>query len=151
MNTMTPEEKIAIEWECGQLSLRFMALNDQQDWTAMCALLTEDATFARPTDPDNPVTGRTEIRAAFDARPAGRITRHICTNLIIEARSPTEASGTMYALLFTGAADKRGKIGVIADDRQLIGEFYDDYVRTAEGWRIARRSGKIIFSTEDNK
>lgn len=148
---MTPEEKTAIEWECGQLSLRFMALNDRQEWAAMCALLTEDATFARPTDPDNPVSGRAEIQAAFEARPAGRITRHLCTNMIVTAESPTKASGAMYALLYTGAADRRGEQGVIADRKQLVGEFYDDYMRTDEGWRIARRRGKIIFSTEDGK
>jgi ketosteroid isomerase-like protein len=149
MSAMSPGEKSTIEWECGQLSLRFMALNDQQDWAAMCGLLTEDAIFARPTDPDNEISGRAEIRAAFEARPTGRITRHICTNIIIEAKSPTEASGTMYALLYTGAADNSGELGVIADDKQLIGEFYDDYVRTGEGWRIARHRGKIIFATED--
>lgn len=151
MSGMTPEEKSAIEWECGQLSLRFMALNDRQDWAGMCALLTEDATFARPTDPDNPVSGRAKIQAAFEARPAGRITRHICTNMIVTAESPTKASGTMYALLYAGAADNRGELGIIADGKQLVGEFYDDYVRTGEGWRIAGRSGKIIFATEDEK
>ncbi len=148
MNTMTPEQKSAIEWECGQLSLRFMAHNDQREWSKMCALLTENATFARPTDPDHPICGRAAILAAFEARPADRITRHICTNMIITAVSPSQASGTMYALLFTGAIDNRGDLGIIADERQLIGEFEDDYIRTEDGWRIGNRRGRIIFSTE---
>jgi len=151
MNSVSPDERTVIESECRQLALRFMALNDQKKWGDMCSLLTDDASFARPTDPDNPIIGRAEIQAAFEARPAGKITRHICTNMIITVQSPSQASGTMYALLYTGAADNQGDLGVIADERQLLGEFYDDYVRTDEGWRIAKRSGKIIFSTEDKK
>jgi hypothetical protein len=151
MNFMSPDERIVIESECRQLALCFMALNDQKKWHDMCALLTDDASFARPTDPDNPISGRAEIQAAFEARPAGRITRHICTNMIVTVESAEKATGTMYALLYTGAADNQGDLGVIADERQLLGEFYDDYVRTEDGWRIAKRSGRIIFSTEDNK
>jgi hypothetical protein len=148
---MEDQEKTIIEAECRQLALRFMALNDQQNWSEMCALLTDDASFARPTDPDNPIIGRLEIQAVFEARPAGKITRHICTNMIITVESADKASGSMYALLYTGATDNEGDLGIVADRRQLIGEFYDDYVRTDEGWRIAKRSGRIIFSTEDNK
>jgi hypothetical protein len=151
MSTMTPEERLTIESECRQLALRLIALNDQQNWNEMCALLTDDAQFARPTDPDHPISGRAEIQAAFEARPAGRITRHICTNMVITALSPSQATGSMYALLYTGSTENRSDFGVIADERQLVGEFEDDYVRTDEGWRIARRSGRIIFSTEDNK
>lgn len=145
---MTPEQKSAIEWECRQLALQFTAHNDRQEWDEMCSLLTEDATFARPTDPDNPLKGRAAIQAAYEARPANRITRHICTNMIVTAMSPSQASGTMYALLYAGAEDNRGDLGIVADDRQLVGEFEDDYVLTEEGWRIDCRRGRIIFSTE---
>jgi hypothetical protein len=145
---MTPEQKGAIEWECRQLALRFTAHNDRQEWHEMCSLLTEDATFARPTDPDNPLKGRAAIQAAYEARATDRITRHICTNMIITAMSPSRASGTMYALLYAGAAKNIGDLGIVADDRQLVGEFEDDYVLTNDGWRIDSRRGRIIFSTE---
>jgi hypothetical protein len=144
---MTPEEKLTIESECRRLALQFMALSDRQNWSDMCALLTDDATFVRPTDPDHPIVGRAEIQAAFEARPASKITRHICTNVIITALSPSQASGSLYALLFTGSTDNRGELGIIADGRQLVGEFEDEYVHTDQGWRIARRSGRIIFAT----
>lgn len=144
---MSPEDRIATESACRQLVLRFMALNDRQEWQRMCELLTEDATFVRPTDPEHPLTGRVNIRAAFEARPAARITRHLCTNIIITARSSSRASGTMYALLFTGAIENRGDIGIVADERQLVGEFEHDFVHTEDGWRIARHCGKIVFST----
>lgn len=143
---MTPAERQIIEWECRQLALRFTAHCDRQEWAAACTLLTEDAVFARPTDPGNPLHGRAGIQAAFEARPATRITRHICTNLVVTARSDTEASGHLYALLYMGDA---GDADIaIADEKQLVGEFQDEYLRTGDGWRIAKRAGKIVFSTK---
>ena len=148
MSTMTPGQKSAIEWECRQLALRFTAHNDRQEWDEMCSLLTENATFARPTDPDNPLKGRAAIQAAYEARATDRITRHICTNMIITAMSPSQASGTMYALLYAGSTGNPADLGLVADGRQLVGEFADDYVLTEDGWRIDSRRGRIIFSTE---
>ena len=113
----------------------------------MCSLLTEDASFARPTDPDHPITGRVAIQAAYEGRPADRITRHICTNMIINAESLSRAYGTMYALLYAGSTGNPADLGLLADDRQLVGEFEDDYVLTEDGWRIDSRRGRIIFSS----
>lgn len=145
---MTPAEKQLIEWECRQLALRFTAHCDRQEWREACALLTEDAEFARPANPDNPLRGRAAIRAAFEARPATRITRHICTNFIVNARSETEVTGQMYAVLYTGEAGSDDAPVTIADEKQFIGEFLDNYVRTEHGWRIRKRIGRVVLSTK---
>ena len=144
---MTPAERQIIEWECRQLALRFTVHSDRQEWQAACALLTEDAVFARPTDPDNPLHGRVAIQAAFESRPGERITRHICTNMIMTARSGSEATGQLYAVLYTGDTRNSANHGIVADEKQFIGEFEDDYARTEDGWRITKRVGRIIFST----
>lgn len=112
----------------------------------MCELLTEDASFARPTDPDNPILGRDAIRQAFESRPADRITRHLCTNVVITVETPEEARGSLYALLYTGQAGQGAEVGLAADPRQLVGEFEDRYRLTEDGWRIAARTGRIVFS-----
>lgn len=143
---MSPEQKAAIEWQCQQLALKYMMHSDRQEWDAKCALLTEDAEFARPTDPDNPTVGRDNILASFKGRPANRVTRHICTNMLIEAESATRASGTIYALLYTGDSADEADLGIRANSKQLVGEFYDRYELTDAGWRIASRSGRIVFT-----
>lgn len=144
---MTPAERQLVEWECRQLALRFTAHCDRQEWREACALLTGDVIFARPTDPENPLVGKAAILTAFEARPSVRITRHICTNMIVTALSETEAKGHLYALLYTGEPSDDGGGVTIADERQLVGEFQDDYLRTEEGWRIAKRVGKIVLAT----
>lgn len=145
---MTPAERQIIEWECRQLALRFTALSDRQQWREACALLTDDAVFARPTDPENPLVGRDAILAAFESRPAGRVTRHICSNLVMTARSEMQVSGHLYALLYTGDRSDDDSTIIVANDKQLVGEFEDEYVRTEHGWRIAKRVGKLVFSTK---
>ena len=145
---MDPTRKTAIEWLCSQLALRFIGHSDRQEWAEMCALLTEDASFARPTDPDNPIIGRAAIQAAFEARPADRITRHVCSNHVIVADSYERATGRLYATLYTGAAGNDAALGTRADSRRLLGEFEDVYVSTDEGWRIASRTGRIIFTVD---
>lgn len=145
---MTPEERRAIEWDCQKLALRFTALNDAQDYDALASLFTENGEFARPTDPDNPVQGRDAILAAFKARPSDRITRHICTNIEVEAVSRDRANGRMYVFLITGDAGEAAAHGINAAPRRLMGEFRDEYVRTPDGWRIARRTGTVTFTIE---
>ena len=128
--------------------IRFANLNDAMQYKKLVNLFTDDASFARPTEPDNFISGKANILAAFEARPGDRITRHIVSNVLIDVISETRARGCCYAVLYTGSADNHAeKFGIQANASQYIGEFYDDFVLTDEGWKIARRSGKIVFTT----
>ena len=144
-------ERRAIEQDCASLALRSMLLNDEQAWDALCDLFTETASFARPTDPDNPLVGREAIRAAFKARPANRLTCHLCTSVLVEVIDADHARGRTTLTLFTGDADNGAAnpvLGVMADHKKFIGFIEDDYLRTADGWRIDRRLGRITFTVE---
>jgi hypothetical protein len=48
---MTEEDRRAIEADCERLIKLYVNLNDAQDWPAVAALYTEDARFARPSQP----------------------------------------------------------------------------------------------------
>ena len=58
---MTDDERRAIEADCERLIKRYVNLNDAQDWPAVAALYTEDARFARPSQPGVFVEGRAAI------------------------------------------------------------------------------------------
>ena len=130
---MTPEARRAAEWDCTRLINLYATLNDRARWRELAALYTPDGRMTRPTAPDAPVVGRDAILAAFEARPA-RTTRHICSNIVIDVTSETEAVGSSAMLLFTAA-----------DTPPLIGGFEDRFVRTEEGWRFAERRGTLTF------
>lgn len=131
---MTADERRAIEHDCARLVALYANLNDQGEWDAIAALYAEDGRMARPTAPDGWIVGREAILAAFKARPP-RATRHLCTNVVIEVLSPTEATGECALALFTGPAEW-----------PKLGFFHDRFVLTGDGWRFAERRGGLTFA-----
>jgi hypothetical protein len=126
-------ERRAIEWECARLINLYALLNDETRWEEVAALYAADGVMTRPTAPDDPIVGREAILAAFKARPP-RTTRHICSNVVIDVESPTDARGRSAMLLFTAA-----------DKPPLVGGFEDRFVLTEDGWRFAERRGTLTF------
>jgi hypothetical protein len=131
---MTAEERRAIEWECAHLVARYANLNDAGDWPAVVALFAPDGRLARPTTPDDFIEGRAAILAGFEARPP-RVTRHVCSNVVIDVESDTTARGESAMVLWTAA-----------DKAPIVGSFHDRFVLTDEGWRFAERLGSLTFS-----
>ncbi|HEU4618030.1 MAG TPA: nuclear transport factor 2 family protein, partial [Gammaproteobacteria bacterium] len=85
----------------------------------------------------------------YRARPAERITRHLCTNILIHVESAKSARGSTYVILYsadaTGASDKR--FGLTSEPRKLLGEFDDRFALTEDGWRIAERRARFVMHT----
>lgn len=130
---MTPEDRMAVEWQCARLIALYANLNDEARWDEVAALYAEDGVMFRPTAPNLPIAGRAAILAAFRSRPP-RTTRHVCSNVVIEVEGPATARGTSAMLLFTG------------EGAPLVGAFHDRFCLTAEGWRFAERRGSLTFS-----
>ncbi len=130
---MKAKDRRAIEHDCARLIALYANLNDEARWDEVAALYAEDGVMVRPTAPDAPTVGRAAILAAFKARPP-RITRHVCSNVVIDVESEDAARGVSAMLLFTGAAEP------------LVGSFHDRFVLTADGWRFAERRGSILFT-----
>jgi ketosteroid isomerase-like protein len=141
---MTEDERRAIEADCERLIKRYVNLNDAQDWPAVAALYTEDARFARPSQPDVFVEGREAILASFLARPA-RAQRHVIANVVVEVDDADHARGFSVIVLYMGDAAEDGGLPVQDAKSPLIGTFTDRLVRTRDGWRFAERVGGLDF------
>jgi ketosteroid isomerase-like protein len=138
----------AIERACARLVLQSIRVFDEQDWPAYASLFTEDGVFIRANQPDEPLAGREAIRAALAARPAARLTRHLCTNIEIDVLDAEHARGFCYLVLYAGDASQQGSVaGRPADAAQRVGEYRDTFMRTSEGWRIDSREGRLILYT----
>jgi hypothetical protein len=150
MMELAPADERAIEWACMKLMVQFAEFNDRQDYEALAALFDERGRFARPTDPNTLIEGRDNILKAFQSRPKGRLTQHLCTNLLVTAETTDRARGSCRILLYTadGAQVTEGAFGIKADPRQLVGIYEDRFVRAAEGWRFAERRGRVLYHTE---
>jgi len=145
----TEIESMLIERACERLITDFFDAVDLRDEARLDQLFTEDATYARPITPDTIISGRDAIRKSFEARPAGRVGRHTCSNARITVESADRATGTHRVVLYMGPNTEAPDpaFGHKADARVLVGEFDDVFVKTADGWRFQSRRGRVILHT----
>jgi len=130
---VSPDERRAIEWDCARLVALYANLNDAAHWADLAALYAEDGIMTRPSAPDIEIRGHTAILAAFRARPP-RLTRHVCSNVVIDVEDADHARGTSAMVLYTGTTPP------------AVGWFHDRFIRTTAGWRFSERRGTMTFS-----
>lgn len=148
VTTVDSLQRLVIEHACARLMNQFAVLNDSGRFGELAELFVEDAKYARPIAPDAWIEGRAAIQASFEARPKERVGRHLISNIVVDVLSPERATGVCYALLYSGSVDKPAeKFGLQAVPPQLVGEYYDEFVLTPDGWKFAVRKGRIIFSS----
>lgn len=129
------------ELACQRLVADSAAHNDARDWAALAALYADEAVLTRPNGEQ--VVGREAIAASYAAGPPNRRTRHVVSNFRFDSDRDSTARGhssvVVYAWDATSEPDPR--FGYPLDSRVVIGDFADEFVRTAAGWRInARRA-----------
>lgn len=138
-------DRMLAQQACRDLVLRAAAGADTGDADALAMLFTEDAVLVRPGA--QPLHGREAIRAAYAQRPAGRITRHLVANSLVELDASGQAHARSYVLLWTGAAgDPDGPAGRPAQARQMVGEFDDRFLCLPDGqWLIQHREARFVL------
>ena len=141
---MTEDERRAIEIDCERLIKLYVNLNDAQDWPAVAALYTEDARFARPSQPGVFIEGREAILESFLARPA-RAQRHVIANPVVDVEDANHARAFSGIVLYQGDVAEPGELPTMSANSPLVGTFTDRLVRTVEGWRFAERVGGLDF------
>jgi hypothetical protein len=144
--TLSEQERALIEHACTRLVLESVAANDRQDYEAFAANFTPDGLLHRPNG--EPLCGPDEIVESYRTRPRNRITRHICTNVLVTAESAHSARATTYVVLYSAdslQADKH--FGAKCDSRTLIGELEDRFKLTLDGWLIAERRARFVMHT----
>jgi len=124
--------------DCTQQIHRYAQLNDAGAIAELCQMFTEDAVFARPSDPDNPIHGRAAIRASFEARPPRR-TLHIIFNVKVVVESSIRARATSDVILIT-ADTAAAAVPILT---RFDGSFSDVLHRVGNEWLFASRRGQI--------
>ena len=149
MSALSDLEVLVIERACERLIYEFFEAIDTRNDRHLTNLFIADCTYARPIEPNTIISGIENVVKAFEARPGGRATRHVCSNLRITVESPTRARGNHRVVLISGPTEPAAhpQFGFKADARQLIGEFDDEFVKTPDGWRFASRRGRVILHT----
>ena len=143
--TFTPQQLSDIQ-DCYNLVVDCAQIIDESRYDDLAQIFTEDGIFARPTVPDEPMTGRETIIGNFKKRPPTLVGQHLVLNIRVRLTGPDTAEGTSSIMLYLSNTEvpyENGK-GRKANG-PLCGVYKDVYVRTAQGWRIRDRRGRVTM------
>lgn len=138
---MNPEDQLRCERDCARLCHDFAWTVDKLDYGGFVALFAADGVFERAGQQNR---GHEAIRQFLDARPAGRVTRHLCTNIRIDMTGLNTATGSCSALMYHAPAGNDAQLPLPVS-APLVVDYIDDYVLTAAGWKIKHRRTTIVF------
>lgn len=111
--------------ELHELPGRYGDTIDDRDWEGLARIFTADATFDLADLGARKLVGLEEIRQ-FMATEAEHPRMHLMTNIYAEETS--------------GGAKLRFRIITVLKDRRVgTASYYDDVVKTADGWRVKDR------------
>jgi len=137
-------ETLLIEHACARLVSEYCHLVDHDQASKVAGLFTDDGLW---TSPDTTLTGRVEIERGFTRREQNhrRMSRHICSNLLIEVLDETTARGVVYLTLYRHDGEE-GRSSSPIGPPAFIGEYRDEFRKTPEGWRFKRRETRVAFA-----
>lgn len=128
---------------CERLVIESVRCNDTRDWDGLVALYAPDGVVHRPSG--ERLAGRAAMLASYSAGSPSRRTRHVCSNWTFVLDGPDHAHGTTSVVVYAWdvETERDPRFGYQIDDRVVIGDFEDRFVRTADGWRIAERTATV--------
>ena len=141
---MTPIDRMLIEHSCQKLILQYARLNDEGRWEDVAALYTDDATFARPSAPQELLVGKAAILESFKSR-GHRITQHIVTGTLVDVVDHQTATAISTLQLFIGEETDGAPVPAHKLATPFLGEFHDRLTLTEEGWRFTQRRGALTI------
>jgi hypothetical protein len=124
---------------------------DTREWSRLDGIFTGDAVWEKPAM--TPLVGLPRIREYFQEidrereRHGGRaayLHRHLFTTVVIEPLDEVHAKGCAYAIVYMCRGFDGNLPGLISPP-ELIVDYREEFVKTADGWRISRHFAEQIF------
>jgi len=142
---MDDVQRMLIERACERLQIEYCHLVDHGSAAGIADLFTADGVWAAGK---RSFDGMEAIRANFQKRQdnAGRRSRHVCSNPLIEVRDADNATGTVYLILYRhdDPEDARTRPTALPE---MVGAYRDTFRRTNAGWRFSRRDVVVDFAS----
>lgn len=134
--------RLLAERACERLIVEFLRRLDLGDPATVAELFTPDGVWEWPQGARR-IEGREALREYFGSRPADRLSRRMCTNVLVTLESPTTASATSY--FATYRVD--GYTGGMLPPRlpANVGHYEDTFRKENGVWLLATRSTFLPF------
>ncbi|MDT0322648.1 nuclear transport factor 2 family protein [Streptomyces millisiae] len=142
LESLTPTDRLIAERACERLIVELVHRLDLGRPETVAELFTPDGVWEWPAG-DRRVEGREALRRYFGGRPADRLSRRLCTNILVTLTSPTTATATSY--LTTYRVD--GHTGGLLPPRPptQVGHYEDAFQRRDGEWLLAHRTLFLAF------
>jgi len=138
-------QRMFAERACERLIMEYARRVDFGNASAIADLFTEDG---RWEGTDLVLDGRDEIREWFSERErlTRRVSRHVCTNVIVDVLSPDEAKSLCFLVNYRhDRRDSDDGSPAPAEVPKYVGELHDLFLRTPDGWHFTERKVEVAF------
>jgi SnoaL-like domain len=137
-------QKMLIERACERLVTEYCHFVDHGEAAKIAGQFSDDGVWASASAVHS---GREAIERNFEKRQANvkRMSRHVCSNLLIDVIDGNNATGVVYLTLYRHDGEP-GRPLSPSDVPEIVGEYRDTFVRTANGWRFRRREIHASFT-----
>ncbi|WP_288397678.1 nuclear transport factor 2 family protein [uncultured Acinetobacter sp.] len=133
MNNPEPHIQAKIE----HLIRYFAYLNDQKQYEELIQLFTENASYTRPSQPDQIILGKTDILDSFINRSQKK-TQHVVGNILLDQQSPDLIISHSQIVLYSGLENQEL-------DMIVVGGFNDKIILHQGRWYFNERRGFLKF------
>jgi ketosteroid isomerase-like protein len=138
---MNPEERRAVEIDVARIVPQFFMHLDNQAFDRLADLMAPDGTWYRA---GKELRGRAMLLQAMDARGTTRRTRHLISNIIVDAVDADHAEAVFYSTAFVHTDTAADAIAPM-ELPSSIGTYRATFIRMPDGWRIATLKSQMAF------
>lgn len=136
-------ERLLAERACERLVVEFVHRLDLGDPSSVADLFTPDGAWEWPAG-DRRIAGHDALRSYFGNRPADRLSRRICTNILVTVASADTATATTY---FTTYRVDGYSEGLVPPRPPVQVGHYEDTFRKVDGvWLLTTRTLFLSFA-----
>ena len=135
----TPLYAGEVEEACTALVLDYAYYRDRPDAESFANVFARDAVLVVL---DQEFVGRDAIAERLRNAASGPLFRHMMSTIRIFPADDNKASGVSYVTVYSAAA---GDMPRALGQPLAVGEYHDQFVRTASGWKIQRREFVPVF------
>ncbi|KOV51333.1 hypothetical protein ADL00_41190 [Streptomyces sp. AS58] len=145
---LNPTARLLAERACERVILEFVHKLDLGDPGDVVDLFTDDG-FWEWVEGDRRIEGRDALRSYFAGRPADRLSRRICTNILVTVTSESTATATTYFTTYRVDGHTNGSVPPRVPTQ--VGHYEDTFLKVEGQWLLRSRSVYLAFAGQTER
>lgn len=140
---LDPTERLLAERACERVIVEFVHQLDLGDPGDVADLFTDFGVWEW-AEGDRRIQDRDALRSYFAGRPADRLSRRICTNVLVTITSEATATATTYFTTYRVDGHTSGFVPPRAPTQ--VGHYEDTFLKVGGRWLLKSRSLYLAFA-----